>query len=127
MGVVSLLTDVKCARVALLALSILAASPAAFADARSDARAQVEFGIAVARKGLWREAIFRFEKAIQLDPEYAAAYNNLAIGYEHEGQFEKAREAYEKALALDPKNTFIVQNFDFFKELNDRANRPPGR
>jgi Tfp pilus assembly protein PilF len=93
----------------------------AFADQRSKAKAQVEFGITVAEKGLWREAIFRWEKAVELDPSYAAAYNNLAIGYEHEGEFDKARKAYEKAAQLDPNNTFIRQNFDFFKEINDRA------
>jgi Flp pilus assembly protein TadD len=105
------------------AVLMLAFVPAlALASGRSDAKAQVQFGIAVAQKGLWREAIFRWEKAVELDPQYAAAYNNLAIGYEHEGLFDKARHAYEKALELDPKNNFIRQNYDFFKEINDRAN-----
>jgi hypothetical protein len=36
------------------------------------------------RKGLWRGAIYRWEKAAQLDPAHAAAYNDLAVGYEHE-------------------------------------------
>jgi Flp pilus assembly protein TadD len=93
------------------------------ADQRSAARAQVDFGISVAQKGLWREAIFRWQKAIEIDPKYAAAYNNLAIAYEHEGLFDKARTAYQKAIELDPKNESIRQNFDFFKEINDRANR----
>ena len=31
----------------------------AYADARSDAKAQVEFGISVASKGLWKEATYR--------------------------------------------------------------------
>ena len=46
----------------LLALLVSAAAPAS-ADARSDARKQVDFGIAVAQKGLWREAIYRWERA----------------------------------------------------------------
>jgi Tfp pilus assembly protein PilF len=96
------------------------ASPA-FADQRGEAKQQVEFGIEVAQRGLWREAIYRWERATQLDPTYAAAFNNLAIAYEHEGQLEKARGAYEKALALDPGNAMIKQNFDLFKEINDRA------
>jgi Flp pilus assembly protein TadD len=103
-------------------LVTLAASPS-FADARSDARAQVEFGIRVAQKGLWREAIYRWQRAITMDPSYAAAYNNLAIAYEHEGDFEKARQAYEKAAELDPGNMMIRQNFDLFREINDRTNR----
>ena len=68
----------------------LSASPS-FADARSDAKAQVEFGINVAQRGLWREAIYRWEKAVEIDPTYAAAFNDLAIAYEHEGQLDKAR------------------------------------
>ena len=98
----------------------LTASPS-FADARGEAKSQVEFGINVAQRGLWREAIYRWEKATQLDPTYVAAYNDLAIGYEHEGQLDKARKAYEKALELDPNNSQIRQNYELFKEINDRT------
>ena len=95
----------------------------AYADARSDAKSQVDFGIKVAQNGLWKEATYRWEKATELDPTYAAAWNNLGIGYEHEGRFDDARKAYEKAVALDPKNILIRQNYDLFKEINDRAKR----
>ncbi len=111
----------------LLALGVfaflLAAAPAYADKPRNDAKAQVDFGISVAQKGLWREAIFRWKKAVEIDPNYAAAWNNLAIAFEHEGQFESARDAYERALKLDPTNNFIHQNYDFFKEINDRAKR----
>lgn len=106
-------------------LVALTASPS-WADVRSDAKEQVEFGIQVAQRGLWREAIYRWERAAQLDPTYAAAFNNLAVAYEHEGQLNKAREAYEKALALEPDNALIRQNFDLFKEINDRAAKKDG-
>lgn len=106
----------------LIVLFVAGVAPA-FADAREDAKRQVEFGIAVAQRGLWREAIYRWERAAQIDPTYAAAHNNLAIGYEHEGELEKARAAYEKAMQLEPNNTFIRQNFELFKEINDRTSR----
>jgi Tfp pilus assembly protein PilF len=93
------------------------------ADARSDAKRQVEFGIAVAQRGLWREAIYRWERAVQIDPTYAAAHNNLAIAYEHEGELAKARAAYEKALELEPDNAMVKQNYELFKEINDRTTR----
>jgi Flp pilus assembly protein TadD len=108
--------------VLLAALFLTTAAPLA-ADARGDAKKQVEFGITVAQKGLWREAIFWWEKATQVDPTYAAALNNLAIAYEHEGQLEKARVAYEKALKLEPGNTLIKQNYELFREINDRTSR----
>jgi len=106
---------------ACCALTAAAFASPSYADVRSDAKAQVDFGINVAQRGLWREAIYRWEKAIQIDPTYAAALNDLAVAYEHEGQLAKAREAYEKALALDPNNAQIKQNYDLFKEINDRA------
>jgi Tfp pilus assembly protein PilF len=99
----------------------------AYADARSDAKEQVEFGVNVAQRGLWREAIYRWERAVEIDPTYAAAFNNLAIAYEHEGQFEKARKAYERATELDPNNAMIRQNYDLFREINDRTNRGGAR
>jgi Flp pilus assembly protein TadD len=104
-------------------LSLALGAPSAFADQRDEAKEQVEFGIQVAQRGLWREAIYRWERATQLDPTYAAAFNNLAVAYEHEGQLDKARAAYEKAVALDPNSEMIRQNFDLFKEINDRAKK----
>ncbi|MEP7116383.1 MAG: tetratricopeptide repeat protein [Acidobacteriota bacterium] len=107
-------------------LSALVTAPA-YADARGDARKQVEFGIAVAQKGLWREAIFRWKRATEIDPSYAQAFNNLAIAHEHEGELDQARTAYEKALQIEPTNPQIKQNFDLFKEINDRTGRKDGR
>jgi type IV pilus assembly protein PilF len=109
-------------RVAILvACAATVSAVPSFADARTDAKSQVEFGINVAQRGLWREAIYRWEKAAELDPTYAAAFNDLAIAYEHEGQLDKARKAYDKALELDPNNTQVRQNYELFKEINDRT------
>jgi Tfp pilus assembly protein PilF len=109
----------------ILAFTIASVSPS-FADARSEARSQVEFGINVAQRGLWREAIYRWEKAVELDPTYAAAQNDLAIAYEHEGMLDKARKAYEKAIELEPNNAQIRQNYELFKEINDRTSPEKG-
>ena len=111
------------ARAVVVAGLLAVVAQPAFADARSDAKAQVEFGIKVAQNGLWKEATYRWQRAVEIDPTYAAAWNNLGIGYEHEGRFEEARQAYEKAVALDPKNILIRQNYDLFKEINDRTKR----
>ena len=101
--------------------------PVHAADARAKAKEQVEFGVKVAQDGLWKEAAYRWEKAVEIDPTYPAAWNNLAIAYEQQGNFEQARKAYEKALQLDPKNLMIRQNYDLFKEINDRAKRRSDR
>jgi type IV pilus assembly protein PilF len=105
----------------LLIASIAPLAAASGADARTEAKSQVKFGIDVAQRGLWREAIYRWEKAIEIDPTYSEAYNDLAVAYEHEGQLDKARRSYDKALELEPNNTQIRQNYELFKEINDRA------
>lgn len=84
---------------------------------------QVRFGIEVAQKGLWQEARFRFEKAVELDPDNAQALNNLAIALEQQGEFDLARAAYEKALKLKPGDVYIQQNYDLFREADDKRNR----
>ncbi len=111
---------------ASLVTALLVASPA-IADARADARQQVAFGIEVASRGLWREAIYRWERAVELDPTYAEAFNNLGVAYEHEGELDKAKAAYEKAVALAPSHPSIKQNFELFREVNDRAASPAPR
>jgi Flp pilus assembly protein TadD len=110
-------------RALIIVAAVAAFAAPGYADQRSDAKAQVDFGIKVAQNGLWTEATYRWKKAVEIDPTYAAAWNNLAIGCEHEGKFEEARQAYDKAIALDPKNLLIRQNYDLFKEINDRAKR----
>jgi Flp pilus assembly protein TadD len=88
---------------------------------------QVEFGLKVAQKGLWQEARFRFERAVQLDPGNAAAHNDLAVALEQMGEFAEARKAYEKALELKPGDIYIQQNYDLFREADDKRNRKSRR
>jgi Flp pilus assembly protein TadD len=104
----------------LLLFTLLVVAPS-LAQA-STSEDEVRFGIEVARRGLWREARFRFQKAVLLDPDNAAALNDLAIALEQEGDFDKAREAYERALTLD-KSLYIQQNYDLFREADDKRNR----
>jgi Flp pilus assembly protein TadD len=110
---------------ALLFALLLTSVPAAAED-RGAAKEQVDFGIKVAQNGLWREALYRWERAVELDPTYAEAWNNLAIAYEQAGRFDDARKAYETAIKLDPKNAMIRQNYDLFKEINDRTQKRRG-
>ena len=70
-------------RAVVVSAALVAFAPSALArDARSQAKEQVDFGIKVAQSGLWKEATYRWQKAVELDPTYAAAWNNLAIAYE---------------------------------------------
>ena len=109
-----------------LALALGLTAPLS-ADRRSESKAQVDFGIELAQKQLWKEAECRWEKAVELDPTYAAAWNNLGIAYEQQGKFDEAKKAYEKAVKIDPKNNFIRQNVDMFMEIYERQNRRRNR
>lgn len=111
--------------VLLLAAPVLVPGTVRASD--RSAERQVGFGLQVAQKGLWQEARFRFERAVALDPENASALNNLAVACEQMGEFEKARQAYEKALALKPSDIYIQQNFDLFREADDKRNRKSRR
>jgi Flp pilus assembly protein TadD len=112
--------------VASVVLASLALSAPAWADRRSEAKDQVDFGISVAQRGLWKEAVLHWEKAVEKDPDYGAAWNDLGIGYEQLGRFADARKAYEKAMAAEPNNQFIRNNYDQFRENYDRLNRRRG-
>ena len=87
------------------------------------AKKEVAFGIDVARRGLWQEARFRFEQATQLNPDSASAFNDLGVTLEQQGEFDKARAAYERALELQPKNVSIQQNYDLFREADEKRNK----
>jgi tetratricopeptide (TPR) repeat protein len=84
---------------------------------------EVKFGIEVAQKGMWREALFRFQKAVEIDPQNPSALNDLAVALEQVGEFQEARENYERALELKPDDLYIQQNYDLFREADDKRNR----
>ncbi len=97
----------------------------AFADSNPSKKSkqEVEFGIKVAQKGLWREAIYRWQKAVELSPENASARNNLAVAYEQEGDFELAEQEYKRALDIDSENVYIRQNYELFREAYEKRKR----
>lgn len=78
---------------------------------------EMEFGVEAARQGLWREAIFRWEKYLREYPDNPRLRNNLAVAYENLGRFDEARAAYEEALRLAPDSREIKENLASFNEL----------
>ena len=78
---------------------------------------QINFGIQAAKLDLWDEAIFRWKKYLQVEPESAAAHNNLAVAYEKKGLWEEAKAQYELALKYAPEDKHINSNY---KQFNKR-------
>lgn len=91
------------------------------------ASTQIAFGERVAEIGYWREALFRFEEAIALDPGNPHAHNNLAVAYEATGEFAKALAEYKKALELAPGNAAIQRNYARFAEFYTAYTRTVGK
>lgn len=76
----------------------------------------INFGIQAAQKELWEEAAFRWKKALEINPNSAAAHNNLAVACEKKGLWEEAKKEYEAALKLSPDNTYIKSNYENLKK-----------
>jgi tetratricopeptide (TPR) repeat protein len=94
------------------------------------AASQMRFGVRMAEKGLWSEAIFRFQQAEGLgggtDPQ---VLNNLAVASEALGRFEDALGYYRRALELAPGNRELKANYDrfvsFYESYRARAETTP--
>ncbi len=91
------------------------------------APSQLSFGVDMAKRGLWSEALFRFEQAGKLDPGNAHVFNNMAVAAEAVGDFDQARELYDKALRLAPGDPAVKRNYARFVEFynNYNADREP--
>ena len=81
-------------------------------------RRLMQFGVEAAQQGLWREALFRWEKAVKDDPENARLRNNLAVAYESLGRLEEADREYLEALRLAPDSREIKDNHVSFRKMH---------
>lgn len=77
-------------------------------------RTETHFANQLAEAGLWKEALYRWEKQFAENPDSPALLNNLAVAMEQAGNREKAEEFYRKALKLAPNNAMIQRNFNQF-------------
>ncbi|MFL6247624.1 MAG: tetratricopeptide repeat protein [Thermoanaerobaculia bacterium] len=89
----------------------------------SNASTQRRFGVRMAKMNLWREAMFRFRRATQIEPENAMAHNNLAVAYEATGDFDAAAKEYREALRLDRSNEYIQKNYSRYVEFMQRGKK----
>lgn len=78
---------------------------------------QLSFGVDMARRELWSEALFRFLQAEAQDPNNPRIQNNLAVAYEATGDFENALKHYQQALRLDPNNRDLRANWTRFSQF----------
>ncbi len=104
----------------VILLSALCWSPPAQAGSKAEVTRQIQFGVEMAKDGNWKEAIFRWQRALTIDPKNAHVHNNLAVAYESLGDYAKAEAEYLAALASPDAPVEVRSNFEQFKNFYSR-------
>ncbi len=60
---------------------------------------------------------------MKIDPTYAAAWNNLGIGYEQLGRFDERARPTRRRWSSIRTTSSSADNYDLFREIYDRQNR----
>jgi hypothetical protein len=98
-----------------LAMALPFAACASRGAPASSVESQLKFGVNMAQKGLWSEALFRFQQAQKLEGgQNPRVLNNLAVASEALGKFDQALTYYKQALSLAPGNSDLKANYDRF-------------
>ena len=115
----------------LLLVTVSGAADAQKRKVTPEARQQWQFGVDMADRGLWSEALFRFEQARRIEPEHPKLLSNIAVAHEALGLFEEALDYYQQALRLAPRERDVRRNYSRFVEYyqnfkGDTAEEEPG-
>ncbi len=105
----------------LMLVAVVTTAPRLHAQrSETSVKQQLAFGVDMARRGLWSEALFRFRQAERLEPNNPSVYNNLAVAHEAIGLFEEALELYRKGLEIDPRDKGLRNNYARFIDFYNR-------
>lgn len=107
----------------ILVAALLAALGCRSGGDLQKAETQSQFGVRMAKMNLWREAMFRFRRAVEIDPNDAQAHNNLAVALEANGDFDAAAREYREAMRLDRSNEHIQRNYSRYVEFVQRSKK----
>lgn len=98
-------------------------APANPADKKEDltalqqqARQYRRQGFEAQKIGNIESALTFYQKAVELDPLYAMAYNDLGIIYEAQGRLQEAEKSYLQAMQIDPDYLATYSNLALFYE-----------
>ncbi len=88
----------------------------------NDPQEHCYYGLVLKSQGDLKGAMLAFRQAIALRPDYAAAYNNLAIVEKDMGDFDAAVVSYRRALALNPGYASCYSNLLFCLSHSENIN-----
>ena len=95
---------------------------AAIAANENDPRARFLKGLILTEQGDTKEAIDVFKSLTHDFPELPEPYNNLAVLYAAQGQYEKARESLEQAIRTHPSYAVAHENLgDVYAKMASEA------
>ena len=77
-------------------------------------------GMEYINEGDTENAIQKFSKAVEIDPKFAFAWDNLGISYRKNKQYEKAITAYLKSLEIYPEGRLPLLNIAITYNLNQQ-------
>ena len=87
-----------------------------------DAQGQFLKGLILTEQNKTADAITAFTKLTELYPELPEPYNNLAVLYAGQGQYERARQALEMAIRTHPSYATAHENLgDVYAKLASQA------
>jgi len=69
-------------------------------------------------EGNYDMAISKFTKAIETDPNFAFAWDNLGVSYRKTNQYQEAIKAYKKSLEINPNGRLPLMNIAVTYNLN---------
>jgi len=86
---------------------------------------EFDFANNIAQEGLWKEAYYRWQKALDNNEAVnkAIIYNNMAIALERMGRLKEAEETYKKALKIKPGDSYIKANLAKLKKILDKGKK----
>jgi len=117
---------------ALDALTVIPGDPAAIAELAHPAAQTTDFWINLSlaqyRQGQYQSSIDSARHALQIDPKYATAYNNIGAGYAGLHQWDEAIRNEREALHLDPNLQIAQNNLNtYLKAADEPASTQPAK
>lgn len=96
-----------------------------FKHASSDnvlAQLAYDDGMDYINEGDIENAISKFTKAVEIDPNFAFAWDNLGISYRKNTEYDKAIASYQKSLEIYPEGRLPLLNIAITYNLNKQYN-----
>jgi tetratricopeptide (TPR) repeat protein len=87
---------------------------------KPDYDSYINLGIVYYQAAKYEDAIKTWNKAIELNPKSAVAYNDIAAAYGAINQYDEEIKACEKALSIDPTMTLAKNNLKWAQSQKNK-------